>query len=24
VDEVRESYRKATEFTRRWHAEHPA
>lgn len=22
VDEVRESYRKATEFTRRWHAEH--
>jgi hypothetical protein len=24
VDEVRESYRRATEFTRRWHAEHPA
>lgn len=24
VDEIRESYRKATEFTRRWHAEHSA
>jgi hypothetical protein len=24
VDEIRESYRKATEFTRKWHAEHPA
>lgn len=24
VDEVRESYRKATEFTRKWHVEHPA
>ena len=24
VDEVRESYRKATEFTRKWHAAHPA
>ncbi|HET6585567.1 MAG TPA: DUF2505 domain-containing protein [Nannocystaceae bacterium] len=24
VDEVRESYRKATAFTRKWHAEHPA
>jgi hypothetical protein len=24
VDEVRESYRKATEFTRKWHAERPA
>lgn len=24
VDEVRESYRRATEFTRKWHAEHPA
>jgi hypothetical protein len=23
VDEVRESYRKATEFTRKWHREHP-
>lgn len=23
VDEVRESYRKATDFTRRWHTEHP-
>jgi hypothetical protein len=23
VDEIRESYRKATEFTRKWHAEHP-
>jgi hypothetical protein len=24
VEEVRESYRKATEFTRKWHAAHPA
>lgn len=24
VEEIRESYRKATDFTRRWHAEHPA
>ena len=24
VEEIRESYRKATEFTRKWHAEHPA
>ncbi|MBK6921982.1 MAG: DUF2505 domain-containing protein [Deltaproteobacteria bacterium] len=24
VDEVRESYRKATDFTRAWHAKHPA
>ncbi len=23
VEEVRESYRRATEFTRRWHREHP-
>lgn len=23
VDEVRESYRRATEFTRKWHASHP-
>jgi len=23
VDEIRESYRKATDFTRKWHAEHP-
>jgi hypothetical protein len=22
VDEVKESYRKATAFTRKWHAEH--
>jgi hypothetical protein len=24
VGEVQESYRRATEFTRKWHAEHPA
>ena len=24
VGEIRESYRKATEFTRKWHKEHPA
>jgi hypothetical protein len=24
VEEVRESYRRATEFTRKWHAAHPA
>ena len=24
VEEIRESYRKATAFTRKWHAEHPA
>ena len=24
VGEVKESYRRATEFTRKWHAEHPA
>ncbi len=23
IDEVKESYRRATEFTRKWHAEHP-